>query len=202
MAKTSKASTQKFTEIKDIIDSIVFFESGDACMVIEVSSTNFSLLSIEEQQSKIAAYASFLNSLTFTVEILVNSRRVDISSYISLLEQEINTITDPRVMAYMQGYKAFIQVLVKENIVLDKRFYISVPYSYLEAGALKTVSSGGKGPEINESMHNIKITLTTKADSVRNQLGRLNLQTKLLTRDELIHLFHDMYNPQVITSTA
>src|SRR6266480_3908310 len=136
-----QASTQKFTQIQDIIDDVVLFDGGGACLVIEVSSTNFALLSSDEQEAKIQAYASFLNSLTFSIEILINNRRVNITSYISLLDDEIVKLDDPLIIQYMQLYKSFIEQLVKENIVLDKRFYIIIPYSYLEGGAVKTISS-------------------------------------------------------------
>ena len=84
MAKAKQkahSSTQKFTEIVDIIDNVVILEGGKACMIIEVTGTNFALLSQKEQDSKIFSYASLLNSLSFPLQILIRNKRVDISSY-------------------------------------------------------------------------------------------------------------------------
>lgn len=195
--QSSQASTQKFTRIKDITDNVVLFDDGNASLVIEVSSTNFALLSIDEQEAKIGAYASFLNSLTFTLQIIINNRRVNISVYLDLLDQEIKKLQDPIVIQYMQLYKGFIQQLVKQNVVLDKRFYIVIPYSYLEVGAVKTISAaGGKQTPQEANIAGIKATLHSKAEGVRNQLARMNLQTKILEKDDLINLFHQMYNPE------
>lgn len=191
-----QASTQKFTNIDDIVDNVVVLSGGNACMVIEVSSTNFALLSTDEQEAKIGAYASFLNSLTFPIQIVINNRRVNITSYISLLESEIEKVQDDIVSQYMQLYKSFVQQLVKQNIVLDKRFYIVVPYSYLEVGAVKTISSAAKQSNSDNDITGMKATLHSKADGIRNQLGRINLQTKILEKEELLKLFHQMYNPE------
>lgn len=190
------ASTQKFTQIKDIDEYVVLLDGGNAFLVIEVSSTNFALLSTDEQEAKIQAYAAFLNSLTFPIQILVNNRRVNITAYITVLEQEINKLQNQIVISYMQLYKSFIQQLVKQNVVLDKRFYIIIPYSYLEAGAVKTISSATKQTAQDASTIAIKSTLHTKSEGVRNQLARINLQTKLLEKEELIKLFQQMYNPE------
>src|SRR5579872_363637 len=88
-AQKIRSSTQRFTEVKDIIDDVVVFEGGYASLMIEVRATNFALMSKQEQDAKVYAYASLLNSLSFPIEILIRSKRVDISSYISSLEAEI-----------------------------------------------------------------------------------------------------------------
>lgn len=196
----SNATTQNFTEIKDIREDVVIFDGNNASLIIEVSASNFALLSIEEQDARVGAYASFLNSLGFPIQILVNNRRVDISSYITLLKTEIEKITNITVATYMQGYTEFVQELVKENIVLDKRFYIIVSYSALEAGAVTTVKNTGRdGGE--DFFPNAKASLHTKADSIRNQLGRVNLSSRIVEREELVNLFYQMYNPIAQTDT-
>lgn len=191
-------STQKFTEIADIKNDIVIFHNGSASLIIEVSPTNFALLSKEEQDAKIFAYASFLNSLTFPIQILINNKRVDISIYIKLLDTEIAKAKDSKVQQYMKGYQAFIGELVKQNIVLDKRFYIVVPYSYMEAGAVSTISHVGETDAKEIQYGQIKASLHTKAEGLISQLQRINLQTRVLEDDDLIALFHQMYNEEDI----
>src|SRR6267142_2497827 len=96
----STTSTQKFTEIDQVSRDVVSFTNGNACLIIEVSPTNFALLSREEQDARIFAYASFLNSLTFPIQILINNKRVDISIYINLIAAEISSSRNELVTAY------------------------------------------------------------------------------------------------------
>jgi len=199
MAKaTEAASTQKFTEIREIVEDIVIFNNGNACLVIEVSPTNFALLSKEEQDAKIISYASFLNSLSFPVEILAVNKRVDVTSYITLLEGEIKKITDQKVATYMENYKEFVLHLVKQNIVLDKRFFIIIPFSYLESAIGSAVSQTTTKASIDTIIATAKPTLKTKAEGLQNQLTRANLQTRILKRDQLMQLFHNFYHATII----
>src|SRR5437667_61365 len=90
MANASKSgSTQKFIEIKDITDTVVVFNNNTACSVIEVTASNFALLSKQEQDAKIFSYASLLNSLSFPIQIIIKNKKVDISAYLKSLDQEI-----------------------------------------------------------------------------------------------------------------
>src|SRR3990167_10330209 len=86
-----KSSTQKFIEIEDVKDDILLLKDFSASIVIEVGAVNFWLLSQEEQASIIYAYASLLNSLSFPVQILILSKKMDISSYIEYIDTKIKT---------------------------------------------------------------------------------------------------------------
>ncbi len=188
------SSTQAFTEINSIKDNTAFFKDGSAALIIEVSSTNFTLLSADEQSAKIFAYASFLNSLSFTIQIVINNKRVDISSYITLLNDEIEKIKDKKILDYMTKYRNFVEELVKQNTVLDKRFYLVIPHSYYES----TNTSGSKKTDFNE---NIISSLKIKAESILNQFERLGLQTRILNDDEILKIFKFFYRPNLEEST-
>lgn len=192
----TKTSTQKFIEIQNIQDDVVILTSGNACLVMEVQTTNFALLSKEEQDAKIFSYASLLNSLSFPIQILVKNKRVDISKYIKLLEIEIQKQSpDDKKKNYMQQYKEYVSELVKTSTVLDKKFYIVIPYSYLEAGAQSAATSLKKGAFEKRSFFTAaQETLHTKANSLYAQLARLNLRAKTLQKEELINLFYSIYN--------
>lgn len=192
----TKTSTQKFIEIQDIQDDVVILTSGNACLVMEVQTTNFALLSKEEQDAKIFSYASLLNSLSFPIQILVKNKRVDISKYIKLIEIEIQKQTaSDKKKNYMQQYKKYVSELVKTSTVLDKKFYIVIPYSYLEAGAQSAATSLKKGSFEKRSFFTAaQETLHTKANSLYAQLARLNLRAKTLQKEELINLFYSIYN--------
>lgn len=192
--KSSHAgSTQKFTEIIDIIDDIVILPASNACLVIEVTPSNFALLSKEEQDAKVYAYAALLNSLSFPIQIIVQNKRVDISSYLSLLDEEINRTQNPLLASHIQLYRAFIQDLVKVNSVLDKNFYVVIPYSYLEKGAVSALRNDDFSKTAQTALH-------TKASALQSQLDRIGLRTKILQKEELVKVYYSVFNDDVTHS--
>lgn len=198
MAKVSqkvRSTTQRFVEIEDIIDSIVIFPSGNACLIIEVTATNFALLSKEEQDAKIFSYTSLLNSLSFSIQIFIRSKRIDISSYLKLLDQEAKNTQNQNLGNRIRLYRDFVQELVQVNTVLDKKFYIVIPYSYLEAGAWGAKAAIKKGLSQKQRLAEAaKAGLDLKAKSLHAQLERLGLLAKTLEKEELIRLFYEVYN--------
>lgn len=176
-----KATTQKFTEIVDVLDDILILSGKRACLVLEVTAANFTLMSKEEQDSRIASYAALLNSLSFPIQIVIRSRRLDISSYLKLLETKETQTLNLSLKERIKEYRGFIADLVKVNSVLDKKFYIAIPYMFLEKpGADFTASA-------KQSLH-------SKAESLKSQLFRLNIPAKPLKQQELIKLFYELYN--------
>lgn len=191
MKKTAQtATTQQFTEIKDIQDFVVLLENKNACLIMQVTSVNFALLSHEEQDAKVAAYAALLNSLSFPIQILVQSKQVKIIPYLQSLSQAQQTTTNDKLAQSIGLYKEFVENLIKMATVLDKEFYIVIPYSSLEGGV---VSASGVGTQ-NDFFIKAKAALNTKADSLMAQLDRLGLRAKILGKEELVSLFYDLYN--------
>ena len=121
-AQRKKATTQKFTEIENIEENIVILSGKNACLIIEVNATNFALLSKEEQDTKIFSYASLLNSLSFPVQIFIRSKKLDISSYLKLLEAQSGQTQNQLLSTQIKLYGDFVRELVKVNTVLDKKF--------------------------------------------------------------------------------
>src|SRR5216683_6011365 len=111
-AQKIHATTQKFTEIVDFGDDLVLLDGGNACMIIEITASNFALLSKREQDSRIFAYAGMLNSLSFPIQILIRNRRMDISSYIHEVEGVITNTKNPQLAAYVEYYSAFVKEMV------------------------------------------------------------------------------------------
>ena len=202
MAKTARkinATTQRFTEIQDIVDDVVILSGGSACLVIEVTATNFALLSAEEQDSKIYSYASLLNSLSFPIQILVRSKKLDISSYLKLLDAEAKQTQNQMLAEQIKLYRDFVQELVKVNTVLDKKFYIIIPFSYLEKGAIGAAGAVSKKGITDSSFgQNARAALHSKAEGLHSQLSRLNLRAKTLDKEELVKLFYEIYNDDLI----
>src|SRR5260221_12962077 len=105
-AQKIHSTTQKFTEITDFADDFVIFEGSNACMIIEITASNFALLSKREQDTRIFSYAGLLNSLSFPIQILIRNRRMDISQYIKELESIIGSTKNPQLAAYVEYYSA------------------------------------------------------------------------------------------------
>lgn len=187
------ASTQGFIEVLDIREDVVLLKGSAACLILEVQSVNFALLSQEEQRAKIYSYASFLNSLSFPIQILVQNKRVDITSYVKLLDAEIAKTQSEKLATYIGLYRNFVQELVKVNTVLDKRFYIVLPYSYLEKGANAGVTQKGMSTDEQLFTH-AKQVLHTKADAIQTQLARVNLRVKVLQKEDLIKMYYEFFN--------
>lgn len=194
-AQKIHATTQKFTEIVDFGEDIVIFEGGNACMIIEITASNFALLSKREQDSRIFAYAGLLNSLSFPIQVLIRNRRMDISQYIHELEGVIESTKNPQLQAYVEYYAGFIKEMVTVNVVLNKQFYIVVPFSSLEMGVTGAAQSTRKGPsQNNEFETEARKALQTKANSLLGQLQKFATSAKVLQKEELIKLFYEIYN--------
>ncbi len=129
MAQKIHASTQKFTEIVDFVDNIVILEGGGACIVIEITASNFALLSQREQDTRIYSYASLLNSLSFPIQIIIRNKRMDISSYLKELEEMEKTTKSPQLKTHIRLYRTFVHEMITVNVVLNKAFYIVIPYA-------------------------------------------------------------------------
>lgn len=195
-----RATTQEFLDIEDVAEDIVIHRNGSACMVVETTAVNFGLLSEEEQDSLIYAYASFLNSLSFPLQIVILSKRMDISSYIEFIAQEEHEHTDSIIKDRIRNYREFILSTIKENRVLEKKFYLVIPFSALELGIKQGFSSGKKKRlpfAKNYILSRAKTALFPKRDHVLRQLGRIGLKGRQLTSQELVELFYNIYNPTI-----
>jgi hypothetical protein len=187
-------STQKFIEIIDIVDDIVILNGGNACLIIEVNATNFALLSPEEQDAKIYAYASLLNSLSFPIQILIRSKRMDIANYLKLLDDERSKTQNQALAKQIELYRQFVSELVKVNTVLDKKFYIVIPYSSLEKGALGAKQTMSNNTGQSNFTIGARASLHSKAESINTQLRRLNLKARTLNGEQITKLFYDIFN--------
>ena len=197
-AQKNSASTQKFIEIKDIVDNVVVLAGGNACLIVEVKATNFALLSAEEQDAKIFSYASLLNSLSFPIQIVIRSKRLDITSYLKLLADEKDSTANPALSRQIGLYKDFVAELVKVNTILDKKFYIVISYSSLEKGLKGAKSSVSSSSIQNDFMIGAKASLHSKAEGLLAQLGRLNLKAEILDKEKTTKLYYEIFNDSSI----
>lgn len=199
---TNHNSTQKFTEIIDIVDDIVLLEGGNACMVIEITASNFSLLSEREQDAKIYAYASLLNSLNFPIQILIRNKRMDITSYLKELEAEELKSKNELLTNHIAMYRDFVREMITINVVLNKAFYVVIHFSSLEDGLSGVKTKINKNEAEKQAFVNsAQKSLYSKAESVHQQLAKLALVSKTLQKEELIQLFYDVFNDASMQSS-
>ena len=199
MAKNAakvRASTQAHLDFEDISDDLIIFKTGWVGLVLSATAVNFDLLSEAEQDATIYAYGAFLNSLTFPVEILVRSKKADITAYFNSLQEAERTQLNPDLKKQIQKYLEFIGSIVQQKTVLDKKFYIIINFSPLELGL---VGLGKKNLAAAKSKRQLldeaRASLYPKRDHITKQLARLGLTARQLTTQELIELFYDIYNP-------
>lgn len=187
-----KSTTQEFIEIKQVDEDVVLLKDGSCCLVIETSAINFSLLSEEEQDSLVYAFGSLLNSLSFAIQIVIVSNRMNISDYLEYMDKQKQKQTNQVIQDWLVKYIEFVKGIVTQNSVLKKRFFIIIPFSTLEMGA-KGATPSSFSPEY--VIQRAKTALYPKKDHVLRLLARVGLRSQVLSKTELVNFFYNLYNP-------
>ncbi|HBD02541.1 MAG: hypothetical protein UX38_C0001G0032 [Microgenomates group bacterium GW2011_GWC1_46_16] len=183
------ATTQDHLDIETIQNDLVILKTGICSMLIETSAINFGLLSEEEQDAIIYAYAGLLNSLSFPIQIVIKSEKKDISGYLELLSAQEKQLKTELLKTRMQQYREFIETTITEQNVLDKKFYLVVSY--------QLVTLSGKVEITEELLQKAKIDLEPKRDHIIKQLSRIGLTAHQLNSQSLMKLFHSFYNSTI-----
>ncbi|GIW63896.1 MAG: hypothetical protein KatS3mg091_698 [Patescibacteria group bacterium] len=186
-----KAATQQFVEIEDIWEDIVMLKDYSCFNIIEVGAINYWFLSQEEQESVIYSFAEFLNSLSFPVQISILSRKMDISSYLEFVDNKIKEQKSQKLKDLLVSYQNFIKDIVKQNTVLEKRFFVVIPFSPLELGVKAIKGKLNK----NFVFQRAKVSLSPKRDHILRLLSKIGLKGSVLPKQEIVELFHNIYNP-------
>lgn len=213
VVKVNPNSTQNALQIAEIRDGIVIMSDGSFRSVIMVKSINFDLMSPEEREAVEFSYQGFLNSLYFPVQIFIRSQKVDLQPYINKLDK-IRTEHDNMLLAVlMEDYITYIDQLSAQTNIMDKKFYVVIPYfPVLDAQkaltASKNLFTGIFGLLKNNQQHVVvnEPDLVKAKDELRNRvqavLGGLmqsGIQGLPLDTQELIELYYDTYNPDTAT---
>ncbi len=193
-------STQDHIAIRDIVDDLIVTKSNSVSLVIQTSSVNFDLLSEQEQTSKILAFSGLLNSLSFPLQVIVRTSRIDIGKYISYLKEETQRTLSPGLRKQLNIYTTFVQNLTIHHEVLDKKFYLVI--SEYSIGDMSNPMQMAKNEEQNTMFNKKKLIekaktkLYFKRDHLIKQLSRMGLTGYQLETEQLIDLFYDIYNPK------
>lgn len=179
-------NTKDFIPVQEVKENSVILQDGTVVMVIQTSAVNFDLLSEPEQLAIIGSFAGLLNSLSFSIQILIRSKKLDISHYLNTLREAEKKQHNPLLQLMMQHYRAFVAAIIRDNEVLDKQFYVVLSVSPIETGLVK--SSDAKGLEKALTI------LNPRRDHILKQLSRIGLKSDQLDNEKLIRLFYDIYN--------
>jgi len=199
------ASTQDALEVRDIREDLVITKSGTVAMVIQTSAINFDLLAEYEQDNKIYAFAGLLNSLNFPIQILIRTKRIDITSYVDYLKSQKERDMSEGLKKQLEIYTQFVQNLIVQNDVLDKNFFLIVPFNQgITLPNIGLLGSKKKNEEeekyrqmaIDQLLEKAKIFLYPKRDHILKQLSRMGLFGHQLNNTELLSEFYTIYNPE------
>jgi hypothetical protein len=183
--------TQDFVPVQEVQNGMVVSKNGSVAMIIQTSAVNFDLLSENEQMAIIGSFAGMLNSLSFSIQIVIRSKKLDISSYLEKLVKAESEQTSPLLKKLMQNYRSFVSSVIRENEVLDKQFYVVISITSLEVGMINSTSN--KELFLQKAL----TTLTPRRDHIMRQLGRIGLKASQLDDEKLVKLFYDWYNEPV-----
>lgn len=199
--------TQQFVPIKEIRDGVIVLKDGGLRAVLMVSSLNFALKSADEQEAIILQYQNFLNSLDFSVQFFIQSRRLNIGPYLDVLKERQRGEANDLLKIQEAEYIDFVKNFVESTGIVTKMFYVVIPYvpSILPAsgGTISGIfdavlgrrkkEKGARGDANNFEEH--KLQLFQRADAVLQGINRTGVRAVPLNTEELIELFFGLYNP-------
>jgi type IV secretory pathway VirB4 component len=194
----SKNATQEFVPIDDVRDGIVIMKDGGMRGILMASSINFALKSDEERQAILLQFQDFLNSLDFSVQILIQSRRLDIRPYIALLEGRYKDQTNDLMKIQIEQYIAFIKSFTEATAIMTKNFFIVIPYDAAIIKASSKFPFGGTEKSENakeEDFEEKKNQLEQRMGVVEQGLVRSGVRVAKLGTDEVVELFYKIFNP-------
>jgi len=203
MQQKSEA-TQSFVPIKEARDGVIILKDGSMRSILMASSINFALKSNDEQQAVIYQFQNFLNSLDFSVQISIQSRRLDIRPYLNLLENKKEGQVDDLMKVQIREYIEFIRSFTESVEIMTKNFYVVIPYSPSKiSGGLSNVfkSKKGSGRISAEGFEEQKIQLDQRASVVVQGLNRCGIRTVKLGTEEVIEIFYKIFNPGDVESS-
>ena len=204
--KTSPTmSTQIFLDIAEIKDNVIVLKNGGLRAILQTTSINFNLKSEEEQNSIIYGYQNFLNSLDFPVQIVIQSRKLDVDKYIETVREIGEKHTNVLLKEQTNEYCDYILKLVEYADIMEKRFYVVVPFDPYRNRNQSTFSKFMSSISSSDSVDAIKRRhkefeelnkgLTERVNAVIAGLEGCNLRVAQLGTSQLIELFYQIYNP-------
>lgn len=198
-------STQDHLPIAGIQDGVLIMADGSLRAVLKVEPVNFELKSEQEQNAIIYSYQAFLNSLDFPIQILVQSKKLDLEQYLVRMQESQKQVTNELLRIQIEDYTGFVRRLISVANIMAKRFYVVVSHgSVSKASTINQLTAifphRVTGPLMDQDeFDRVRGETYNKAGLIAGGLGRLGLKSRTLETQELIELFYGIYNPDVAT---
>jgi hypothetical protein len=197
---TQAQATQKFVPVKEVRNGIVVLRDGGYRGILMCSSVNFGLKSVDEQRAIIGGFQNFLNTLDFSVQILVNSRKMDIRPYLALLESKVEGQKTELLRIQLHEYIEFVRSFADQANIMTKTFYIIVPYAGTSSAQVARAVGlfSGKKPDQNAqtaSFDEARAQLEQRLALVSGGLANAGIRAAPLGTEEVIELLYRSFNP-------
>lgn len=199
MAKKTKNSTQKHLAIREVRDGILVLKNGGYRTILMVNAINFSLKSTDEKEALIGSYQNFLNGLSFPIQIVTQSRTLDLDDYLDDLKKKATQQPNDLLRTQTNEYIGFVTELIGVANIMSKTFYVVIPYesSPLQSGNILSKLFGRKNVTpvtSGKRFEQIEQEITERTNLISNGLASLGLSNVQLNTQELIELFYSSYN--------
>jgi len=202
MALNAKA-TQDFVPIKEVRDGIITLKDGGLRAIVLANSVNLSLKSEDEQKATILQFQNFLNTLDFTVQISIQSRRLDIRPYLLLLEDRMKVQNEPLIKLQTKEYIEFIRNFTESVSIMTKSFFVVVPYTHTtfkaESGMFTKLFKRRNKEEKNvakqEDFEEKRSQLEERVSVIQQGLSRCGIKSAQLGTEEVVEVFYKVFNP-------
>jgi hypothetical protein len=203
--KSAASSTQRFLPVAEIRNDTLILKNGGLRAVLAVEAINFNLKSETEQQGIIAGYGAFVNTLTFPLQIVIRSTRTNIDDYLDKVREAGEGHTNELLKKQTLGYVDFMEKLIDVADIMQKRFYVVVPY---DTNARKKTmieqlfewlhpdDSASKAGTRGRIFNSESKKLTERVELVASGLSNIGLHPKRMTTRDLIELMYQIYNPK------
>ena len=205
---TGQAPTQDFVSIRDIRDTVVIQKNGQMTMILLASSINFALKSLDEQRAVLSQFQEFLNTIDFSLQIYMQSRRLNIEPYLKLLSGLEGNQDNDLMRVQLREYIEFIRTFTTDVDVMSKNFFVVVSYTpsivTLKKGLGSILSPGSSASALptDTVFEEHRLQLEQRLSLVVDGLARIGVRTITLEKDELVELFYHIYNPDNPTGSA
>ena len=201
-ANAPRSSTQSYLDIDSFREGIVIMKDGSMRIVLSTSAINFELKAEIERNSIIYAYQGFLNSLDSSIQVIVQSRKLDLDDYLSNLKKKVGSTANELLKVQITDYVDFVQGVINVANIMQKRFYVVIPHypgGFKKIGGFGQLLSGNKaGIEVTD-FETEKKYLTQKAETIASGLQSIGIRALQLDTQELIELYYGVYNPDQST---
>lgn len=206
-------SIQSILDVADVRDDTIVLKDGSIRAVLAASSVNFELKSTEEQEAIILRYQSFLNALDFSIQTVIQSRDLDIAPYLTILRERQRQQESELLRVQTAEYVRFIKEFVDFAHIMQKRFYVVIPFTPADrkseegtkSGLLNSLKAAWNPGEASveldeESFRTYRDQLFQRVSHVETTLSGAGIRTQRFNSDQLITLLHQSYNPGAVSS--